>query len=260
MKKKVIYALNVLIVAFTLLGLGVMVSNHGDGGLLSSSGWENLKYFTVLSNLFCGIVATVFLARGIAGGKGKKEPGPKGEKEPGPKGEKEPGPKGEKEPGPKGEKEPGPKGEKEPGPKGEKEPGLGMMRAKLMAATAVAVTFLMIAGFFGPIYGWLPLYQGSNLEFHLIVPVFAMIEICLLEGPLPFSSAVMAGVPALVYGCVYLGNILINGKGEWPDTNDWYGFMNWGFGIAMVIFGMVVAVSFAVACLLRFINSKVCKR
>ena len=236
MKKKVIYALNVLIVAFTLLGLGVMVSNHGDGGLLSSSGWENLKYFTVLSNLFCGIVATVFLARGIAGGKGKKEPGPKGEKEP------------------------GPKGEKEPGPKGEKEPGLGMMRAKLMAATAVAVTFLMIAGFFGPIYGWLPLYQGSNLEFHLIVPVFAMIEICLLEGPLPFSSAVMAGVPALVYGCVYLGNILINGKGEWPDTNDWYGFMNWGFGIAMVIFGMVVAVSFAVACLLRFINSKVCKR
>ena len=236
MKKKVIYALNGLIVAFTLLGLGVMVSNHGDGGLLSSSGWENLKYFTVLSNLFCGIVAAVFLIRGIAGGKGKKEPGPKGEKEP------------------------GPKGEKELGPKGEKEPGLGMMRAKLMAATAVAVTFLMIAGFFGPIYGWLPLYQGSNLEFHLIVPVFAMIEICLLEGPLPFSSAVMAGVPALVYGCVYLGNILINGKGEWPDTNDWYGFMNWGFGIAMVIFGMVVAVSFAVACLLRFINSKVCKR
>ena len=220
MKKKVIYALNVLIVAFTLLGLGVMVSNHGDGGLLSSGGWENLKYFTVLSNLFCGIVAAVFLAQGIAGGKGKKEPGLKGEKE----------------------------------------PGLGMMRAKLMAATAVAVTFLMIAGFFGPIYGWLPLYQGSNLEFHLIVPVFAMIEICLLEGPLPFSSAVMAGVPALVYGCVYLGNILINGKGEWPDTNDWYGFMNWGFGIAMVIFGMVVAVSFAVACLLRFINSKVCKR
>ena len=212
MKKKVIYTLNGLIVAFTLLGLGVMVSNHGDGGLLSSGGWENLKYFTVLSNLFCGIVAAMFLGRSIAGGKGNKEP------------------------------------------------GLGMMRAKLMAATAVAVTFLMIAAFFGPIYGWLPLYQGSNLEFHLIVPVFAMIEICLLEGPLPFSSAVMAGVPALVYGCVYLGNILINGKGEWPDTNDWYGFMNWGFGIAMVIFGMVVVVSFAVACLLRRINSKVCKR
>lgn len=61
LKKKIVVFLNILIVAFTLFGLGVMLYVNGNGGgLLSSSGWENLKYFTVLSNVFCGIVAAIF--------------------------------------------------------------------------------------------------------------------------------------------------------------------------------------------------------
>ena len=41
-------------------------------------------------------------------------------------------------------------------------------------------------------------------------------------------SALIAVIPMIVYGTFYLGNILLNGRGEWPDTNDWYGFAMWG--------------------------------
>ena len=202
-KQKAVWILNILIVLFSLIGVFIMLlNNSSDGGMLKTDGWKNLKYFTVLSNLFCGIVAAIFMVRRC-------------------------------------------------------ETGSGMMTLKLMSATCVTLTFLMIALFFGPLYGWINLYKGSNLEFHLIVPVFAMVEFCLLRGKLPFRMAVYSGIPALVYGAFYLGNILIFGKGEWPDTNDWYGFMNWGFGISIVIFGMVVLVSFGIACLLRFVNMRV---
>jgi len=64
----------------------------------------------------------------------------------------------------------------------------------------------------------------------------------------------VSGAPALVYGACYLANILINGRGEWPNSNDWYGFMNWGFGVSIVIFAVIVFVSWSVSCLLRWIN------
>ena len=200
MKQKMVRVFNCLIVLFTLVGVIVMLAGNADkGGLLTTDGWENLRYFTVLSNLLCGIVAVVWL---LVPDKSS----------------------------------------------------VAMMTLKLVSATGVTLTFLMIAAFFGPLYGWSNLYHGSNLEFHLITPLIAMIEICMLEGEIPFRAAVYSGIPALVYGAVYLGNILVFGVGEWPDTNDWYGFMNWGLGVAIIIFGGVVLTSFGIACLLRKIN------
>ena len=200
MKKKIVLVLNILIVAFTLFGLGVMIyRNGGEGGLLSSTGWENLKYFTVLSNILCGVVAGIFLIRKMNCSK-------------------------------------------------------GMLTLKLAAAAAVTVTFLVVACFFGPLYGYAMLYLGSNFWFHLIIPLLGMVEFCLLEGELPFQQTFLAGSPAVFYGCFYLGNILINGKGKWPDSNDWYGFMNWGFGPALIIFAVIILTNWGVACLLRWIQ------
>lgn len=200
MRKKAVVILNILIVAGTIAGVVMMILGTGKNSMLTTSGVENLKYFTVLSNLFCGIVASAFL---IAGCKSKK-----------------------------------------------------LLPWKLMAATAVALTFLMIAVFFGPLYGWLKLYQGSNLMFHLIVPVLAIVEFILLDGEFPFRYTFLAGAPALVYGAFYLANILINGTGTWPHSNDWYGFVNWGLGVGIVIFAVVVLTSWGIACLLRWINKK----
>ena len=234
MKKRIVIAMNGLIVAFTLLGIGIMLYKNGnEGGLLSSSGWENFKYFTVLSNVYCGITAGVFLIRLVvhARGKDKLTVEKKADTD-------------------------GPTAVLERKTQSSDYP-LWLLIMKLAAAAAVTVTFLVVACFFGPLYTYPVLYKGSNLWFHLIIPLLGMIEFCLLEGEIPFRMTFLTGAPALVYGCFYLGNILINGKGDWPDTNDWYGFMNWGFGVAMVIFAVIVLTSWGAACLLRFINRKV---
>ena len=229
MRRKAVIVFNIFIVIFTLVGVYIMLDhNSNDGSLLSSSGWENLKYFTVLSNIFCGIVAVIFLVQALLVGRGKMIAEKKKEAD-------------------------GPtvvlhrKDQKVGYP-------LGIMILKLTAAAAVAVTFLVVACFFGPLYTYPVLYRGSNLWFHLIIPVIAMAEFCLLDGEIPFKMTLVSGAPALIYGACYLANILINGKGEWPNTNDWYGFMNWGFGVSIVIFAMIVFVSWSVSCLLRWIN------
>ena len=214
MRRKAVIVFNIFIVIFTLVGVYIMLDhNSNDGSLLSSSGWENLKYFTVLSNIFCGIVAIIFLVQALLVGRGKMIAEKKKEAD-------------------------GPtvvlhrKDQKVGYP-------LGIMILKLTAAAAVAVTFLVVACFFGPLYTYPVLYRGSNLWFHLIIPVIAMTEFCLLDGEIPFKMTLVSW---------------INGKGEWPNTNDWYGFMNWGFGVSIVIFAMIVFVSWSVSCLLRWIN------
>ncbi|MBQ6095738.1 MAG: hypothetical protein IJL09_10080 [Lachnospiraceae bacterium] len=203
MRKKFVIVLNILMVACLVAGLVIMVMHNGtEQELVASNGLENLKFYTVLSNIFCGVIAAVFLLlRG-------KTPG-------------------------------------------------WLMTLKLAAAASVAVTFLVVAGFLGPLYGYRYMYLGSNFFFHLTLPLLGMIEFCLLEKTISFQKTFLASIPTVLYGCVYLGNILINGTGEWPGTNDWYGFYLWGLGVALVIFAAIVLISWGVACLLRFINLRV---
>ena len=54
--------LNIIMVIFALIGIVLMVTGKEDG-TLQSTGIENFKYYTVLSNVFCGIVAGLYLIR-----------------------------------------------------------------------------------------------------------------------------------------------------------------------------------------------------
>ena len=132
--------------------------------------------------------------------------------------------------------------------------------AKLMAAAAVTLTFLTIAVFLGPIYGHEHMYHGANLLFHLVVPVLAILDFILLDtgGRIPFRYAVYSVLPTILYGVCYAVNLLVNGIGQWPDTNDWYGFVNWGYPVGFCIFAMITLATFAAACLLRALN-RLCK-
>lgn len=196
--------LNILIVVFAAVGTVIMLSNQGDGTGLASSGITNLKYFTVLSNEFCGITAALWLVFFLLG---KKFP-----------------------------------------------PVL-----KLTAASAVALTFLIIAAFLAPMYPELDLYENANLWFHLILPLTAVLEFIILrtDEKIPFRYTVISALPALIYGIGYLANILLNGKGEYPDTNDWYGFLNWGYPVGIAIFAAIVLMDFAMAVLMRAVNNRI---
>ena len=202
----IVIILNICIVIFTGIGTYLMwVNTDSDAGLMSS-GFANLKYFTVLSNLFCGIVALVRLVFYAL----SKE---------------------------------------------------FSILPKLMAASATGLTFLIIAAFLQPLYPDLNLYERGNLYFHLIVPLLSMAEFLIIKtrDKIPFKYTLYSAALALAYGTYYLVNILINGIGEWPETNDWYGFLNWGFPIGIAIFAFVVLMDFGIACLLRFLNNLINK-
>ena len=200
-------AFNVLILITAIIGTVMMFTNTESSTGLMAAGLANLKFFTVLSNIFCGIVAAVrlvcFLLR-------KRLP----------------------------------------------------IIFKMMSASAVGLTFLIIAAFLQPLYPDLNLYERGNLYFHLIVPLLAMAEFLIIRGKekIPFKYAFYCAALSLAYGTFYLVNILINGVGTWPETNDWYGFLNWGFPVGIAIFAFVVLMDFGIACLLRFLNNLIHKK
>jgi hypothetical protein len=67
-------------------------------------------------------------------------------------------------------------------------------------------------------------------------------------------SALIAVIPMIVYGTFYLGNILLNGRGEWPDTNDWYGFAMWGIPASFLVFVIIAAATWVFALILWKLN------
>ena len=58
----------------------------------------------------------------------------------------------------------------------------------------------------------------------------------------------------LVYGAVYLANIGINGIGEWPETNDWYLFLSWGYPTGILIFAIICLVTWLIGLMMRKLN------
>lgn len=129
---------------------------------------------------------------------------------------------------------------------------------KYTAAAAVTVTFSVVAFFFGPLVGWISLYQGTNFWFHLIVPLMAMAGFIFLErfDTASFRETLFGPLPALVYGIFYTLNLLLNGVGEGPDSNDFYGFAHWGIPAGLGIFAAILLLSWGAACLLRALNKK----
>ena len=207
-KMHITFFINIIAFIFVLTGTYIMLHPAENQGLLTSSGFANLKYFTVLSNLLYGFVAfftILYILVHYVKTRVFSFALP-----------------------------------------------LWFQAVKLVAVSAVGVTFLVIAAFLGPIYGHASMYHGSNLYFHLIVPLFAVADFILMEpdSKLSFRFTWLSVIPTFLYGICYLINILVNGTGTWPDTNDWYGFMNWGLPVGIVIFLMNNLVSWGIAALL----------
>ncbi|MBP5416559.1 MAG: hypothetical protein J6Y58_03440 [Clostridiales bacterium] len=129
---------------------------------------------------------------------------------------------------------------------------------KLMSATATGLTFSVVALFLGPVYGYHRMYKNANLYFHLIVPLIAMVDYILLtDAPKKLKWKIMSAMLTVIYGFGYILNILINGKGgRYPNNNDFYFFLRWGWGVAILIFTVIILLSFGIACLLSWLNSK----
>lgn len=53
--------LNAVITILTVIGISLMLTGSPEGGALQTSGIGNFKFYTVLTNVFCGIVSAIYL-------------------------------------------------------------------------------------------------------------------------------------------------------------------------------------------------------
>ena len=197
--------INAVIVILTVTGVILMLTGKPEEGALQASGIENFKFYTVLTNVFCGVVSAVYLVCLLLD-RGTER----------------------------------------------------MLSLKLGAVCGVAITFAVVAFMFGPLYGFPQFYKRGNLFFHLLLPLAAMTEfIAVRRKRIPFKYTVIAALPTFIYGCCYMLNILINGiGGKWPDTNDFYAFLSWGWPVGIMIFAGITLAAFAVACIFRAVSNK----
>ena len=173
---------------------------------LGGDGWSDLKYFTVESNLFAGIVAVIWIVcRFVKGREGVPS---------------------------------------------------WLTYLKYLSAVSVFVTFTVVLFFLGPQYGYGRMYYGSNLFFHLLIPLFAIGEYALTEeGEISFRESFFAMIPPVLYGIGYLTNCLVNGVGAWgAGRNDWYGFLEWGYPVGVVVFAVICLIAWGLGLSLRAMN------
>ncbi len=127
---------------------------------------------------------------------------------------------------------------------------------KYIAAAAVGLTFTVVMIFLGPLYGYPMMLTGANFFFHLLVPLAAVAEIIFLsDAAYTARDNLLAVIPTLAYGTCYLLNNIINGIGEWPDTNDWYSFLKWGYPVGIAIFAIACAITWLIGFMMRKCNA-----
>ncbi|MBR3125542.1 MAG: hypothetical protein IKF42_09055 [Mogibacterium sp.] len=123
---------------------------------------------------------------------------------------------------------------------------------KYIAAAAVGLTFVTVLVFLGPLYGYPAMFAGGSLYMHLLTPVAAIAEIIFLSDfTYTRKDNRLVVLSPLIYGAFYLGNNIINGIGEWPDTNDWYFFLAWGYPAGILIFVIICIVTWLLGLMMR---------
>ena len=134
----------------------------------------------------------------------------------------------------------------------------GNERIKYIAAVSVTLTFVVVITFLGPLFGYLAMFRGVSFWMHLIVPIGALLEV-LFWNKETFSKKdnLLAVLPMGLYGLYYMANNLINGVGKWPKTNDWYGFLRWGYPIGFMFFFVILLVTFLIGLAIRKIKDRI---
>lgn len=126
---------------------------------------------------------------------------------------------------------------------------------KYAAAVSVTLTFLTVLFYLGPSRHDMAdaLFYGHNRYFHFLVPILAATDQAIFdrEGILRWADSLIAAVPTVIYGIFYWVNIAVNGVGYGPYSNDWYGFLKFGYGLAPAIYGTFILITWGIALLFR---------
>lgn len=132
---------------------------------------------------------------------------------------------------------------------------------KLMAATAVGVTFFVVFAYLGPItkYGIKSMVTNSNLFFHLLIPLISIINFILFEktDKLTLKDTKYGLIPSIIYAVFYLTNIFIHMEGgKVSPTYDWYWFVQNGVWTAIIVLPVLALITYLISLLIWKLNRK----
>ncbi len=131
----------------------------------------------------------------------------------------------------------------------------------LTGTTVVTVTFLVVIGFLGPVYGYGFMYLRANLFFHLIVPLISMAKMLFIKPKrkYPLSVTLWGILPTFLYGAVYAIINAVSWTGKSNPETDIYGFLFWGWGIGAVFLVSICLLSWFVSVFFWGISRKIRK-
>ena len=183
-------AINILI--FVITAISFLFCFRKDGRWDLRAGKKSLRFFTILSNLFCAVSALLWVLSS----------------------------------------------------------SYWAWLLKYVGTVAVTVTLLTVIFFLGPNMGYKPLFSGKDLYLHLCGPLLAIVSFCFMECQfaLSFSLSLLGILPVIIYGFVYLVEVVILKNWE-----DFYGYNKdgkWKKSMAAMFAG-----GFAVCMLIRILYS-----
>lgn len=132
---------------------------------------------------------------------------------------------------------------------------------KLIATSAIGVTFLTTLFFLAPQYGFYAMFNNNNLFFHLIVPILAFTSFIFYEKfESKYRYALHGLVPMVLYSLYYVSMILshLDSK-ESIVKYDFYGFLQGNINNIYISFPVVFVAGYLVTLLILFLNKKCAK-
>ena len=132
---------------------------------------------------------------------------------------------------------------------------------KLVSTVGVALTFLVVFCYLGPIAsgGLISLLKNGNLFFHLLIPLLSIINFIFFErtDKLKFKYSFIGILTALVYAIFYLINVLIHiENGKVSPMYDWYWFVQGGLWQAIIVLPLMLVITYIISLLLWKFNRK----
>lgn len=136
---------------------------------------------------------------------------------------------------------------------------------KLIGTVSVTVTLFTVLFYLAPLApnGLLSMFEGRDLFFHLVAPLFSLIAFLFTENTekIPFRYTFSGTVPILLYGIVYAINAFSHAvDGVMPYEYDWYGFAQGGVLFAIVALAIMLALAYLISVALWLINKKLTKK
>ena len=131
-----------------------------------------------------------------------------------------------------------------------------VLALKLAGTTVVMVTFLTVMLFLGPTMGWAPMFMAGNLWLHLVLPLAALIDLCLwvpLAG-LPFAATLVPVAFTALYAVWYMRRVLRHGVESDGVVYDFYGFCRWGKDKIALVVKVMLSATWVIALLLMLAN------